>query len=101
MNAKALLAAPILALLLAAPAQGATRSKAERAVEKEMRQQYDIRHSQATCSRLTLQRFRCHWRGYTENDIRDGNVAGWKGTAKVVFYGRNADVTLRVTTYGD
>lgn len=91
----------LVSLVAAAPASAATKAQARHAVKRELYWSHGITYPSISCTLLTSRRFSCHWWGLSDRDVSYGNVAGWRGTASVVYYGRNADVSLHVTQRGD
>lgn len=78
----------------------ASVARAERAVEREVKAEYNTTYAEVNCRRLTARRFFCRWYGHSRRDVQEGNVRGWEGTARATAYGRRFDVRLRVTHRG-
>jgi hypothetical protein len=88
----------------AAPANAAELKarEAKRAVERELRRDYEIKYPTISCSRLTSRRMRCRWEGLSRLDVARGNPSGWAGIARVTeFRGGGKDVRISVTRYGE
>jgi hypothetical protein len=90
----------LLGLLLSsiafASASPSTKS-AVHAVEKELKNSYEIEDEEISCHRLTRTRYKCHWTGgLTTVVIEHGCTPGYIGNASVVFdkYGTEANIQL-------
>jgi hypothetical protein len=78
----------LLGLLLSsiafASASPSTKS-AVRAVEKELKNSYEIEDEEISCHRLTKTRYKCHWsKGYTTEVVEKG-CNTYLGNASVIF----------------
>ena len=89
----------LLGLLLSsiafASASPSTKS-AVRAVEKELKNSYEIEDEEISCHRLTKTRYKCHWTGgLTTETVEWGCVPGYTGNAFVAFYKYGTETNIQ------
>jgi curli biogenesis system outer membrane secretion channel CsgG len=103
MRGPPLILAAIVAAALVAPSPvsakvaSLTHAQAVRAVEREVKAEYNMSYPDVTCKKLTAKRQKCRFHGLARDDVRDNNVGGHSGTAYVTRLRYGTDV--RVTSY--
>jgi hypothetical protein len=76
---------PVVVALTAAPAEALTKSRPSAPSRREVYRSYAAEHPTIRCTTLTSVRFSCHWDGFSDADVFDGQ-GSWAGTARVREY---------------